>query len=53
MIWEGDPNPDSVKKLEKLGLGSMVFDPCGNVPAEGDFLSVMKENVENLRTIFE
>ena len=53
MIWEGEPNPESVKKLEKLGVRSIVFDPCGNTPEEGDFLTVMQENVTNLRIAFE
>ena len=53
MIWEGDPNPDSIRKLEELGVRSVVFNPCGNVPEKGDFLSIMRQNVENLRIIFE
>ena len=53
MIWEDNPNPDSVKKLEALGVQSIVFNPCGNIPEEGDFLSVMKQNLENLRIIFK
>ncbi len=53
MIWEGAPNPESVKKLESLGVRSLVFDPCGNAPETGDFLSVMQENVRNLRKAFE
>ena len=53
MIWDGEQNPDSVDRLLKLGIRSIVFDPCSNVPEEGDFLTVMRENVKNLRTIFE
>ena len=29
-----------------------VFDPCGNVPKEGDYLIVMRENVLNLKKVF-
>lgn len=53
MIWEGEPNPESVKKLEKLGVRSIVFNPCASAPGEGDFLTVMQENVTNLRMAFE
>lgn len=54
MIWEGDPAPESVKKLEALGVRSVVFDPCGNRPAEGeDWLAVMRANIENLRPLAE
>ena len=49
MIWEGDPDPRSVQLLETVGLRSVVFDPCGNVPDEGDFMTVMKHNTEVLR----
>ncbi len=49
MIWEGDPDPRSVQLLETLGLRSAVFDPCGNVPDEGDFMTVMKHNTQVLR----
>ena len=52
MIWEGTPNPATVAELEKRGLGSVVFDPCGNVPKEGDYLIVMRENVLNLKKAF-
>jgi hypothetical protein len=31
-----------------MGLESVVFSPAGNKPEEGDFLSVMKDNLEKL-----
>ena len=49
MIWEGQPMPAVVEKLKELGVSSLVYDPCGNVPETGDFLSVMQSNVRNLR----
>ena len=52
MVWEGEPDPAVVRQLEELGVSSLVFDPVGNVPDQGDFLSVMKGNVENLRVAF-
>lgn len=51
MIWEGEPAKESVAKLKAIGLESSVFDPCGNVPDSGDFLSVMKVNVENFERL--
>ena len=48
MIWEGPPDPRSAERLAIIGVSSVVFDPCANVPAEGDFLSVMRANVANL-----
>jgi zinc transport system substrate-binding protein len=52
MIWEGNPMQASVDKLEASGIKSLVFDPCGNVPDQGDFLGVMRQNVENLKPAF-
>lgn len=53
MIWEGEPMAGSVEKLQTLGVQSLVFDPCGNTPEQGDFLSVMQQNVVNLRQAFQ
>jgi zinc transport system substrate-binding protein len=53
MIWEGDPIKKSVGRLKTMGIYSLVFNPCGNVPEQGDFLSVMRENVKNLRQGFQ
>ena len=52
MIWEGKPVRASVDGLKVLGVGSLVFDPCGNVPDQGDLMTVMRSNVENLREAF-
>lgn len=52
MIWEGPPLEKSVQRLKKMGLGSVVFDPCANTPNSGDFISVMKQNIENLHPVF-
>jgi zinc transport system substrate-binding protein len=53
MLWEGESLAASVKKLQTLGVQSLVFDPCGNTPEQGDFLSVMQQNVVNLRQVFQ
>jgi zinc transport system substrate-binding protein len=52
MIWEDEPLPESVERLAKMGIRSIVFNPCGNRPDEGDFMSVMESNVENIKLIF-
>ena len=53
MLWEGEPLVATVEKLEEMGVRSLVFDPCSNVPEEGDFLSVMRRNVNNLERAFQ
>ena len=52
MLWEGDPAEETVKRLQSLGIESLVFDPCGNRPSRGDFLTVMSENIRNLDRAF-
>jgi len=52
MIWEDEPLPDTVSRLEGMGIESLVFRPCGNRPAEGNFLSVMLDNVMALERAF-
>jgi zinc transport system substrate-binding protein len=52
MLWEGEPLAESVARLERMGIGSLVLDPCGNVPQRGDFLSVMQTNLAQLRRAF-
>jgi zinc transport system substrate-binding protein len=53
MIWEGKPIAEPVEKLKSAGIDSLVFDPCGNTPDDSDFMSVMRQNVENLRGAFK
>lgn len=53
MVWEGVPKTESVSKLQHLKIRSVIFDPCGNRPeGDGDWLSVMHQNLENLETAF-
>jgi len=53
MLWEGKPLEKSVDELETLGVKSAVFAPCMNTPEDGDFLQVMKQNIESLRNVYE
>lgn len=48
MIWEGKPGKEVVEELNKHGITSIVFKPCGNAPDSGDYMMVMKVNLENL-----
>jgi len=52
MIWEDEPRPDVVSRLQELGIRSLVFRPCGNRPATGDFLNAMVENLVALERAF-
>lgn len=52
MLWEDEPLAETRDKLEGLGVGSIVFDPCGNKPDRGDFITAMKNNLANLEKAF-
>jgi zinc transport system substrate-binding protein len=48
MVWEDQPLVESRETLKTLGLESVVFNPCGNRPESGDWLSIMRDNVAAL-----
>lgn len=50
MLWEGKPLAQTARRLAELGLESILFDPCGNTPDAGDFLTVMNRNATALGT---
>ncbi len=53
MIWEDTPL-DSVRvKLEQMGIRVLVFNPVGNVPSDGDYFTVMEQNLAGLRAFAE
>jgi len=52
IIWEGVPLPGIVRRLESLGMKSVVFDPCASTPSQEDFLSTMKINLVALKIAF-
>jgi zinc transport system substrate-binding protein len=53
MIWEAQPLPAVERILADMGVRSVVFNPCGNVPESGDFMTVMQANVMNLTRLFK
>jgi len=53
MIWEDAPSEANVAAVAKLGLKSVVFAPCANRPAEGDWLAVMTANVERMEAMLK
>ena len=53
MLWEAKPASEIVERLRSLGVESIVFDPCGNHPGAGDFLSVMLKNTANLEEVYQ
>ncbi len=52
MIWEDQPLDSVAQKLAELGLTSVVYNPCGNTPPEGDFLAAQRENLSALAKVY-
>lgn len=48
MLWEGAPEPDIVAALDQRGVKTLVFEPVANQPTDGDYLSVMQDNLARL-----
>lgn len=53
ILWEAPPQEAIVGRLAELGLTCVVFYPCANVPEDGDYLEVMRDNAERLRSVFQ
>lgn len=53
MVWEAQPSPETVQRLEELGVQSVVYEPSSNVPRSGDLLGVMQRNADALAQIQE
>jgi zinc transport system substrate-binding protein len=49
LLWEEEALEATVQELARAGVGSAVFRPVANRPAEGDFLSGMAANIARLR----
>ena len=48
MVWEAIPRPETVAALDQRGIETLVFEPSANRPQEGDYLSVMRDNLARL-----
>ena len=48
MIWEDEPLISTVQRLSDLGITSVHFNTVANRPDQGDYLSVMRANVERI-----
>jgi zinc transport system substrate-binding protein len=52
MIWAAVPQPTTVMKLEVIGIRSIVFDPAINPPQNGNFIDLMRQNLQNLQQVY-
>lgn len=48
MPWAAEPSPEIASKLKQLGIAAVAFEPCTNKPESGNFLGIMKRNLERI-----
>ena len=48
MVWEAQPLPLMIDRLQQQGLRSVIFDPVANRPLNGDYFTAMDTNLEQL-----
>jgi zinc transport system substrate-binding protein len=51
MLWEAEPLPETAERLVALVIESRVYAPAANRPEHGDFLAVMRGNLEALAAL--
>lgn len=51
MLWESQPVETTIAGLSDLGVKALVFNPVGNRPHAGDFMTVMAANAAALESI--
>jgi zinc transport system substrate-binding protein len=51
LIWESEPLPETARRLEAMGLRSVVVDPAGNARSQGDWFEIMNENADRLAAV--
>ena len=51
-VWTSEPSPANRALLEARGIESVVFDPAGARPTDGDYLDVLDRNVDAVRRIY-
>jgi zinc transport system substrate-binding protein len=53
MIWEDEPLPTTVRRLEQAGISSVVFHTAANRPTHSDFATLMLENSQRFQTALQ
>ncbi len=48
IIWEGQPLPVTIERLQDQGIQSVVFDPVAKQPASSDYFAVMSANLNRI-----
>jgi hypothetical protein len=52
MLWNSAPTASIVERLEDMDIEVVLFRTCATPPPQGDFMSVMQENLRSLGRVF-
>ena len=53
MFWENNPLSSTTQRLSDSGVTSITFQTIANMPGEGDYLSMMRNNANRLESILD
>ncbi|MFK7848797.1 MAG: metal ABC transporter substrate-binding protein [Rhodothermales bacterium] len=53
MLWESEPLAKTVDRLRKMDIESVVIEPAGNHPVQGNYIGTMERNLANLKMVYE
>jgi zinc transport system substrate-binding protein len=51
MIWEDEPLPTTVRRVERAGISSVAFHTAADRPTQGDLITVMLANAQRLQEL--
>lgn len=50
--WTNLTGAEAVAHLQSMRINSLVYQPLGNRPVDGGFISIMQANLKNLEKVF-
>ncbi|MEM7622775.1 MAG: metal ABC transporter substrate-binding protein [Planctomycetota bacterium] len=53
LLWESEPIPASLATLAAAGVRSVIFAPGETTPARGDYLDLMRDNLDALEAVLD
>ena len=53
MLWEDEPLQKTRDQLSSMGVNVILFRPVMNRPQQGDFMTIMEDNIMALATAYE
>jgi len=51
LLFEGEPHAEAEARLRELGIRTVVVEPAGNRPSQGDWLTTMRANADRVAAV--